>query len=185
MKSFWKRGDGLERGASCAAARAARRVPARAREQDERRPLPAAGPLVPPRPGGAADRGMLVALAAFGGLGYAATGVTHAVTAATHVVAPAQHTAAPHREVGAAAQLGAGAVPRGDVLPQAHDLRRLARRADPRGSRREARPVQGGRRTPPAATTSSASRARTSGSRRRTRGRSIKAKKAKAGFCKS
>ena len=33
--------------------------------------------------------GMLVALASFGGLSYAATGVSHAVKAATHVVAPA------------------------------------------------------------------------------------------------
>ena len=46
---------------------------------------------------GALTVAMLVALAAFGGLGYAATGVTHAVTAATHVVAPV-HKAAPARK---------------------------------------------------------------------------------------
>ena len=38
--------------------------------------------------------GMLVALASFGGLSYAATGVSHAVQAATHVVAPT-HKAKP------------------------------------------------------------------------------------------
>src|SRR5664279_4898301 len=37
--------------------------------------------------------GMISALGAFGGLGYAATGVTHVVQAATHVVAPAHHAA--------------------------------------------------------------------------------------------
>jgi hypothetical protein len=37
--------------------------------------------------------GMLSALGAFGGLGYAATGVTHAVQAATHAVAPSHSTA--------------------------------------------------------------------------------------------
>ena len=37
--------------------------------------------------------GMISALGAFGGLGYAATGVTNAVQAATHIVAPAHHAA--------------------------------------------------------------------------------------------
>jgi hypothetical protein len=39
---------------------------------------------------------MLVALASFGGLGHAATGVTHVVKAATHVVAPVQHATPAH-----------------------------------------------------------------------------------------
>jgi hypothetical protein len=42
----------------------------------------------------AVSGGMLAALAGFGGLGYAATGVSHAVKSAVHVVAPA-HKAAP------------------------------------------------------------------------------------------
>jgi hypothetical protein len=43
---------------------------------------------------GAVTAGMLVSLAAFGGLGYAATGVKHTVKAAVHAVAPA-HKAKP------------------------------------------------------------------------------------------
>ncbi len=144
MKGFWKREDRLER------------------ELRAQRPEPSAEfmralegkvdgkayrrPARPMRLGLAAALtiGMLVALASFGGLGYAATGVSHAVKAATHVVAP-QHKAAPVVKR-AAAQLGESAVPRGDVLPQAHDLRRLPCRADPASARRDARPLQG--RTP-------------------------------------
>jgi hypothetical protein len=42
---------------------------------------------------GALTMAMLISVAAFGGIGYAATGVTHAVKAATHVVAPARKAA--------------------------------------------------------------------------------------------
>lgn len=41
----------------------------------------------------ALSAGMLAALGAFGGLGYAANGVTHAVSSAVHAVAPAQSSA--------------------------------------------------------------------------------------------
>jgi len=92
MRGFWKREDKLER------------------ELRAQRPEPRADflhslatkvdgkayrrPARPLRLGLAAALtvGMLVALASFGGLGYAATGVSHAVKAATHVVAP-QHKA--------------------------------------------------------------------------------------------
>jgi len=97
MKRFWRRGDELER-----ELRAQRPEPrkdfvraleSRVTGDRYRRP---AGSL---RLGlaGALTVAMLVSLAAFGGLGYAATGVTHAVSAATHVVAPA-HKAAPAKK---------------------------------------------------------------------------------------
>ena len=93
MKSFWRHRDRLER------------------ELRAERPAPRAGFLhalesriVGEGHGRSAGRvriglavalavGMFSALGAFGGLGYAATGVTHAVQAATHVVAPAHHAA--------------------------------------------------------------------------------------------
>ena len=91
MKRFWKHGDQLER------------------ELRAQRPRPRTdflhaleSRIVGEGHGRTAGRvriglavalavGMISALGAFGGLGYAATGVTHAVQAATHVVAPAHH----------------------------------------------------------------------------------------------
>src|SRR5207237_1751504 len=51
---------------------------------------------------------LVISLAAFGGLGYAATSVSHAVKTAVHVVAPAKHHAAaqPAAFNSAAAQYG-------------------------------------------------------------------------------
>ena len=46
---------------------------------------------------GALTLAMLISIAAFGGLSYAAVGVTNAVSAATHVVAPTHKTTATHR----------------------------------------------------------------------------------------
>jgi len=91
MKSFWRRDDDLER-----ELRAQRPEPrpeflsaleSRIHGDRYRRParslrLGLAGVLT---------AGMLVALAGFGGLSYAASGVTHAVTSAVHVVAPVHH----------------------------------------------------------------------------------------------
>ena len=90
MKRFWRRGDGLER-----ELRAQRPEPRKeflrgleSRMSGDRYRRPARSLRL--GLAGALTVAMLVSLAAFGGLGYAATGVTHAVTAATHVVAPAQ-----------------------------------------------------------------------------------------------
>lgn len=94
MKRFWKQGDRLER-----ELRAQRPDPPtdflhslesrilgeRLRQPARRLRLGLAAALTV---------GLIAALGAFGGLSYAATGVTHAVQAATHVVAPA-HKAAP------------------------------------------------------------------------------------------
>ena len=97
MRRFWKRGDGLER-----ELRAQRPEPRKeflraleSRMSGDRYRRPARSLRVGLV--GALTAAMLVALAAFGGLGYAATGVSHAVTAATHVVAPA-HKAAPAKK---------------------------------------------------------------------------------------
>ena len=151
MKSFWKREDKLER-----ELRAQRPEPSvefmRAIEDKvdgkayrrQTRPL---------RLGLAAALtiGMLVALASFGGLGYAATGVSHAVKAAAHVVAP-QHTAAPVVKAqplsSARAQyLVALCFHRHTIYVDSHAAPVLLRLGATRG------PCQGGRRTPPAATT--------------------------------
>jgi hypothetical protein len=94
MRGFWKREDKLERELRAQRpeprAEFMQSIESRVNGKAYRRPT---GPL---RLGLAAALtvGMLVALASFGGLSYAATGVSHAVKAATHVVAPA-HKAAP------------------------------------------------------------------------------------------
>ncbi len=94
MKRFWKRGDGLER-----ELRAQRPEPRmeflralESRMSGDRYRRPARSLRVGLV--GALTAAMLISLAAFGGLGYAASGVSHAVSAATHVVAPS-HNAAP------------------------------------------------------------------------------------------
>jgi len=95
--------------------------------------------------------GMLAALASFGGLGYAATGVTHAVKAATHAVAP-QHQAAPvvKKQPLSSAQaqyLVAMCFLRHTIYVDSHAVRILLALGAKLG------PCKGGRRTPPAATT--------------------------------
>ena len=94
MRGFWNRRDDLER-----ELRATRPQPppelldaleTRIHESGYRRPQRALRVGV----AGALTAGMLAALAGFGGLGYAATGVSHAVKSAVHVVTPA-HKAAP------------------------------------------------------------------------------------------
>jgi hypothetical protein len=92
--AFWNRGDDLER-----ELRAQRPEPrpeflnaleSRIHDSRYRRP----GRVLRVGVAGALTAGMLAALAGFGGLGYAATGVSHAVKSAVHVVAPA-HKAGP------------------------------------------------------------------------------------------
>jgi hypothetical protein len=94
LNRIWKRGDGLER-----ELRAQRPEPRkeflRALENSmsgDRYRRPARSLRL--GLASALTVAMIVSVAAFGGIGYAATGVTHAVTAATHVVAPA-HKAQP------------------------------------------------------------------------------------------
>src|SRR5262249_48977161 len=98
---FWKRGDGLER-----ELRALRREPRpeflkavvnRIHGQHDRRP----GRSWRIGLVGALTAGMLAALAAFGGLGYAASGVSRAVESAVHVVTPAK-TATPNGSLSSA-----------------------------------------------------------------------------------
>jgi hypothetical protein len=93
MRAFWNRGDDLER-----ELRAQRPQPrpellnaleTRIHGSRYRRPARALRVGV----AGALTAGMLVALAGFGGLSYAATGVSHAVTSAVHVVAPTKKAA--------------------------------------------------------------------------------------------
>ena len=107
MKRFWRRGDGLER-----ELRAQRPEPRKeflrsleSRMTGDRYRRPARSLRL--GLAGALTVAMLVSLAAFGGLGYAATGVTHAVTAATHVVTPTHkakvaHKAAPAKKAAVA-----------------------------------------------------------------------------------
>jgi hypothetical protein len=89
MRIFWRRGDDLERDLV-----AHRPEPRRdfllavvSRIEGHRRRRPARSPL---RLGlaVAVSTAMLVALASFGALGYAASGVTHAVKSAAQVVSP-------------------------------------------------------------------------------------------------
>jgi hypothetical protein len=93
MKRFWTRGDGLEH-----ELRMQRPEPRKEflRELETTvsgdRYRPQARSL---RLGmaGALTVAMVISVASFGGIGYAATGVTHAVKAASHVVAPARKAA--------------------------------------------------------------------------------------------
>ena len=92
--------------------------------------------------------GMVSALGAFGGLSYAATGVTHAVQAATHVVAPAHPAQKAVPLNSARAQyLVAMCFHRHTIYVDSHAARVLRRLGATDG------PCVGGRRTPPAATT--------------------------------
>ena len=95
--------------------------------------------------------GMVSALGAFGGLSYAATGVTHAVQAASHVVAPAHHATPAQAAVplnSARAQyLVSMCFHRHTIYVDSHAARVLRRLGATDG------PCKGGRRIPPAATT--------------------------------
>jgi hypothetical protein len=126
--------------------------------------------------------GMISALGAFGGLGYAATGVTHAVEAASHAVTPS-HNAAPAQKAvplsSARAQyLVAMCFHRHTIYIDSHAARVLRLLGAKDG------PCVGGRRTPPATTTVVCVKKHNV---RVTLGASaalVKAKTAKRGFCK-
>ena len=149
---------------------------------------------------GALTVAMLTAVGAFGGLGYAATGVQHAVHTATHVVAPA-HKAAPVHKA-APAQAAAPlqvAAPVKTVAPissgQAqyfvamcflrHTIyvdSRIARLLERLGAKLG--PCKGGRRTPPAATKVICIKGHNIRVTAPNASALVKARKAQRGFCK-
>jgi len=148
MTRFWKHGDQLER-----ELRAQRPTPRtdflhslESRIVGEGRGRPArrlrVGVAV------ALSVGMLSALGAFGGLGYAATGVTHAVQAAAHAVTPSQpaQTAVPLSSA-RAQYLVALCFHRHTIYIDSHAAPVLRRLGATEG------PCNGGRRIPPARTT--------------------------------
>lgn len=151
MRGFWKREDSLER-----ELRAQRPEPRAEFMQSLESRLDGKAYRRPARSfrlglAAALTVGMLVALASFGGLSYAATGVSHAVKAATHLVAPAQ-TAAPTVKSAplssAQAQyLVAMCFHRQTIYVDSHAARVLIALGAKLG------PCAGGRRTPPARTT--------------------------------
>ena len=125
---------------------------------------------------------MLTALGAFGGLSYAANGVTHAVKAATNVVAPA-HRAAPVIKTqplsSAQAQyLVAMCFLRHTIYVDSRAVRILLALGAKLG------PCKGGRRTPPAATTVVCIKGNNIRVTVANATALIRAKKATRGFCK-
>jgi hypothetical protein len=127
--------------------------------------------------------GMLVALGAFGGFSYAATGVTNAVEAATHVVAP-QHKAAPtlvsHPLTSAQAQyLVAMCFFRHTIYVDSRAARILLALGAKLG------PCTGGRRTPPTVTKVVCIQGHNVRVNAVNARALVKAGKAKAGFCKA
>ena len=97
MKSFWKHGDRLER-----ELRAQRPEPRADFLHALESHIRSEGQWLPSRRlrlglASALTVATVTAVGAFGGLGYAATGVQHAVHTATHVVAPAHKAAPAHK----------------------------------------------------------------------------------------
>jgi hypothetical protein len=183
MKSFWRHGDPLER-----ELRAQRPQPrtnflltleSRISSEGHRRParrlrLGLAAALTV---------AMLTALASFGGLSYAATGVSHAVQAATHVVAPA-HQAAPTQKTqplsSAQAQYRvAMCFLRHTIYVDSHAVRILERLGAKLG------PCKGGRRTPPETTKVVCIKGHNIRVTAKDAKALIKARKANRGFCKA
>jgi hypothetical protein len=181
VSSFWKKGDRLER-----ELRAHRPEP---RDELMRNIEGKVGESRPRtyrrfRLGLAASLtvGMLVALGAFGGFSYAATGVTHAVKAATHVVAP-QHKAAPvlksYPLSSAQAQyLVAMCFFRHTIYVDSRAVRILEALGATLG------PCRGGRRTPPQTTKVVCIKGENVRLAAANAAALVKAKKATAGFCR-
>lgn len=183
MKRFWRHGDQLER-----ELRAQRPEPradflhaleSRIRSEGQRLPsrrlrLGLAAALTV---------GLIAAVGAFGGLSYAATGVTHAVHAATHVVAPV-HKAAPVQKTqplsSAQAQyLVALCFHRHTIYVDSHAVRILERLGATLG------PCKGHRRTPPARTKVICIKGHNIRVTVTDGNALIKARKANRGFCRS
>jgi hypothetical protein len=127
--------------------------------------------------------GMVSALGAFGGLSYAATGVTHAVQAAAHAVTPA-HSNAPALKAqplsSAKAQyLVAMCFFHHTIYVDSHAARILRLLGATDG------PCKGGRRTPPTSTTVVCVKGHNIRVTTANGQALIKSKKAKRGFCKA
>ena len=200
MKSFWKRGDRLER-----ELRAQRPEPRAAFLQALETHIRSEGRWLPSRRlrlglAGALTAAMLTAVGAFGGLGYAATGVQHAVHTATHVVAPAHkagpaHKAAP-AQAAAPVQVAAPVKTTAPISSgQAqyfvamcflrHTIyvdSRVARLLERFGAKLG--PCKGGRRTPPTVTKVVCIKKQNVRLTAKDADALIKAKKATRGFCK-
>ena len=183
MKSFWKRQDRLER-----ELRADRPEPrAEFMESLESKVAGKAyhRPARPFRLGLAAALtvGMIVAVGAFGGFSYAATGVQHAVKAATHVVAPAHHAAPVLKNVplsSAQAQyLVAMCFLRHTIYVDSRAVPILLRLGAKLG------PCKGERRTPPATTKVVCVKGHNVRVTAKDALALVKAKKATPGFCKT
>ena len=182
MKRFWRHGDRLERDL-----RAERPEP-RAEFMQALESKVGKAYRRPARPfrlglAAALTVGMLVAVGAFGGFSYAATGVSHAVKAATHVVAPAHHAAPVLKNAplsSAQAQyLVAMCFLRHTIYVDSRAVRILEALGAKLG------PCTGGRRTPPAATKVVCIKGHNVRVTAKDALALVKAKKAKAGFCKS
>ena len=182
MKSFWKRGDRLER-----ELRADRPEPRAEFMQALESKVAGKTYRRPARSfrlglAAALTVGMLVAVGAFGGFSYAATGVSHAVDAATHVVAPAHHAAPVLKNVplsSAQAQyLVAMCWFRQTHYVDSKAVRLLERLGAKLG------PCKGERRTPPATTKVVCVKGHNVRLTAKDAAALVKAKKATPGFCK-
>ena len=182
MKSFWRHGDRLERDL-----RANRPEPSADFMQALEDKVGGKTYRRPARPirlglAAALTAALLVAVGAFGGFSYAATGVSHAVKAATHVVAPVHH-AAPALKTqplsSAQAQyLVAMCFLRHTIYVDSRAVRILLRFGATLG------PCKGGHRTPPAATTVVCIKGTNVRVTVADAAKLIRANKAKKGFCK-
>lgn len=182
MKSFWRHGDRLERDL-----RAERPEP-RAEFMQALEGKVGKAYRRPARPfrlglAAALTAGLLVAVGAFGGFSYAATGVQHAVKAATHAVAPT-HQAAPKLKSyplsSAQAQyLVAMCFLRHTIYVDSRAQRILEALGATLG------PCKGGRRTPPEVTKVVCIKGKNVRLTAADALALVKAKKATAGFCKS
>jgi hypothetical protein len=182
MKSFWKREDRLERELRAQRPEPSAEFMRAIEDKVDGKAYRRSGRPMRLGLAAALTVAMLTALAAFGGLGYAATGVAHAVKAATHVVAP-QHAAAPVIKAqplsSARAQyLVAMCFHNHTIYVDSHAAPVLQRLGATLG------PCRGGRRTPPAATTVICVKGTNVRVTVANAAALIKAKKATKGFCK-
>ncbi len=181
MRGFWKREDKLERELRAQRpeprAEFMQSIESRIVGKAYRRPARLRLGLA-----AALTVGMLVALASFGGLSYAATGVSHAVKAATHVVAPAHQAkvAVPSAPLSSAqAQyLVAMCFLRHTIYVDSRAAKVLRALGATLG------PCKGGRRTPPTTTKVVCIKGHNVRVNTVNAAALVRAKKAKAGFCK-
>jgi hypothetical protein len=200
MKRFWKHGDRLER-----ELRAQRPEPRTDFLHALESRIRSEGRWLPSRRlrlglAGVLTAAMLTAVGAFGGLGYAATGVQHAVHTATHVVAPVHKAAPVHKSAPAQAAAPvqiAAPVQQNQPLSSAQAQYRVALcffrhtiYVDSRAARILERlgaklgPCKGHRRTPPARTKVVCIKKQVIRVTAKDAKALVKARKATRGFCK-